>query len=138
MRTETNQEGRERSIEELFSDLTRETATLVRQEVALAKVEMREKLSQMGKYVGMLVAGGLILYAGLLALVATLIAAFAEAGMVLWGAALLAAVIVLIIGGVLAWAGINGLKRADLVPRKTLETLKEDKQWAQEQTRQAT
>ena len=138
MGTDTNQDGRERSIEELFADLTRETSTLLRQEVALAKTEMGEKVSQLGKYAGLLVAGGLIAYAGLLALVATLIFMFAKAGMAFWGAALLTAVIVLVIGGVLAWAGMNGLKRADLVPRKTLETLKEDKQWAQEQTRQAT
>jgi hypothetical protein len=60
----------ERSIAGLFGDLARESTRLLRQEIALAKSEMLAKLAQIGMGAGELVAGGLILYAGFLVLLA--------------------------------------------------------------------
>ena len=51
------QEKDDRSIGELFSELSRETTALLRQEVQLAKVEMTQKASRVGKNVGFLVVG---------------------------------------------------------------------------------
>ncbi|MDP9478461.1 MAG: phage holin family protein, partial [Actinomycetota bacterium] len=64
------QERDDRSIGELIAELSRETVTLVRNEIQLAKAEMSQKASRVGKNVGFLVVGGLVAYTGLLALVA--------------------------------------------------------------------
>jgi len=82
-------------------------------------------------------AGGAVAYAGLLALLAAIIIMLSEV-MPLWASALLVGVVVLAVGGYLVYSGLNALKREDLAPRQTIETLKEDAQWAREQTRQTT
>lgn len=122
----------DRSLGELFSDLTREMSTLVRQEVALAKTEMTEKVSYVGKNAAMLVVGGALVYAAVLALIATCIIALANA-LPWWLAALIVAVVVAIVGGVLAWLGVENLKKAQLAPTKTVDTIKEDATWIKQQ-----
>jgi uncharacterized membrane protein YqjE len=123
----------ERSLGELFSDLARETSTLVRQEVQLAKTEMTQKATAVGKDIGFLAVGGLIAYAGLLALIATVIIVLGTAGLPWWLAALIVTVIVLAIGGILVQRGLNALKHQSMAPEQTIQTLKEDRQWAKEQ-----
>jgi uncharacterized membrane protein YqjE len=125
-----------KSLGELFADLTREIVTLVRQEAALARTEMSEKAVRVGKNVGFLVAGGAVAYAGLLALIATIIIALAEyTNLTWWGSALLVGIVVAGLGGGLVWKGIEALKHVDLAPRATLETIKEDQQWFHGQAR---
>lgn len=114
-----------RSLGELFGDLAREVKTLVRQEVDLAKTEMSTKVSKIGKPAGMIAAGGALAYAGLLALVAGLVFLF-DLWMPLWVSAFLVGLLVAGAGGFMAKTGLDDLKRVDLVPRETLETLKED------------
>jgi hypothetical protein len=63
----------ERTLGEMFAELSRETRTLVQQELQLAKTELTEKASKMGKGVGLLVGGGLIAYGGLLAIIAAMV-----------------------------------------------------------------
>lgn len=125
----------DRSLGELFGDLARETSTLVRQEVQLAKTEMTQKASAVGKDVGFIAAGGFVAYAGLLALIATLIIALGQLGVTWWLAALIVAVIVLAAGYFLIQRGISALKRTSMAPEQTIQTLKEDRQWASEQMR---
>jgi len=115
----------ERSLGELFGDLARDVSTLVRQEAQLAKTEMSQKLSRVGKDVGFLAAGGAVLYAGLLAIIAAVILMLANV-MSAWIAALLVGIVVAAGGGFLVFKGLENLKREDLVPHQTLETLKED------------
>lgn len=123
----------DRSLGELFGDLARDTGTLVRQEVQLATTEMTHKASQAGRDVGALAVGGLIAYAGLLAILAAVIIALAAAGLPWWLAALLVGVVVAVVGAVLIQRGLGALKHLDLTPRQTVETLKEDTQWAKDQ-----
>lgn len=122
----------DRSLGELFSDLSRETGDLVREEVALAKTELTHKASAVGKDVGFLAAGGAVLYAGFLALVATAIIALAYA-LPWWLAALIVGIVVAAIGGFLVWKGLTNLKHTSLAPTTTLQTLKEDAQWTKGQ-----
>ena len=122
----------ERSLGELFGDLARDMGVLVRQEVQLATTEMTHKASRAAQEVGMIVVGGLVAYAGLLAILASVIVGLAAAGLGWWQAALLVGVIVAVIGGLLVQRGLAELKHADLAPRKTMETLKEDTQWAKD------
>ena len=124
----------ERSLGELFADLSRETTTLVRQEVELAKTEMTQKASRVLKNVGFLAIGGAVAYAGFLAIIAAVIILLA-AILPWWLSALLVGIVIAAIGGFLIWKGLDALKKEDLVPRETLETLKEDQEWAKEQVR---
>jgi fatty acid desaturase len=125
----------ERSLGELFADLAHETGTLVSREVALARTEMTEKATQVGKDIAFLAVGGLIAYAGLLAIIAAVILVLAANGVPLWVSALIVGLVVAIVGYVLVQRGLTALKRQDFTPRQTLETLKDDTQWAKEQIR---
>ncbi len=128
----------DRSLGELFSELAQETSTLVRQEVQLAKTEVTQKASRAGRHVGILAAGGAVAYAGLLAILAGVIALL-NAVMPLWvAAALLVGVVVAVVGYVLVRRALEALKREDYAPRETIETLKEDKEWAKDQTDRTT
>jgi hypothetical protein len=123
----------ERSLGELFGDLARDTGTLVSQEIALARTELTEKAVQVGKQIAMLAVGGLVAYAGLLAIVAAVIVLIADRGVPLWLSALVVGLVVAGIGYVLVQRGISALKNQDLAPRQTIESLKEDTQWVKEQ-----
>ena len=127
-------QGRDdRSLGELFSELSQETTTLIRQEVNLAKTEMSQKASRVGKDVGFMAAGGAVAYAGLLAIISGVIALLALV-IPLWLSALLVGLVVAAIGYFLVRRGLDALKQEDLAPRETIETLKEDKEWAKDHT----
>ena len=121
----------ERSIGDLFGDLARELATLVRQEIQLAKVEMSEKAAQAGKDAGMVAVGGTLAHAGLLAVIAAVILALGTV-VQLWLSALIVGLVVLTLGAVLARNRLQAMKRIDPAPRQTIESLKEDARWARE------
>jgi len=122
----------DRSIGELLGELVKETATLVQQEITLAKTEMSQKISKIGADVGALAVGGAVLYAGLLTLIAAIVLLLAL-WMPAWGAALLVGLIVTGAGAFMLKKGLDGVKNADPVPHQTIETLKEDQQWAKNQ-----
>jgi putative superfamily III holin-X len=124
----------ERSLGELFSELAQETSALVRQEVTLAKTEMSQKASRAGRHVGVMAAGGAVAYAGLLAILAGVIVLLDNV-MPLWLSALLVGIVVAVVGYLLVRRALDALKREDFAPRQTMETLKEDQQWAKDQTR---
>lgn len=125
----------DRSLSDLFAELARETSTLVRQEVQLAGTEMGERASQLGKPAASLAVAGAVVYAGFLALVAGVILLLGEAGMPTWLAALLVGLLLAGAGYLLVQRARAALKRADLVPRRTIDTLREDATWAKEQIR---
>jgi xanthine/uracil permease len=127
--------GADRSLGELFSELSRETSTLVRQEVALAKTELTAKASQVGKDVAFLAAGGAIAYAGLLAIIAGIVILIGNQIDNYWLPALIVGLIIAGIGYYLVQKGLSDLKNANLAPEQTIESLKENKEWVQEQTK---
>lgn len=124
---------RERSLGELFGDLAQDTSTLVRQEIQLAKSELTQSVAQVGKNIGMLVVGGVLVLASTLALIATLILGLGALGLPSWLAALIVTLVFLGVGLALVARGRTALKNADLLPRQTIETLKEDQEWIKEQ-----
>jgi xanthine/uracil permease len=123
----------ERSLGDLFSDLSRETTTLVRQEIQLAKAELTQSATEAARGIGMLVAGGAVAYAGLLFLLLAIVFGLIEAGWDAWLSALVVGLVVIAIGAVLVLRARESLKPANLAPRRTVETLKEDQEWAKEQ-----
>jgi Putative Actinobacterial Holin-X, holin superfamily III len=122
----------ERPLGELFSDLVNETTTLVRNEVALAKIEITQKATKVGRNIGSLVIGGAIAYAALLALGAATIMLLSVA-MPGWVAALIVGLIVAGVAWLLISKAITELKRTDLTPQETVESVKEDAQWIKDQ-----
>jgi hypothetical protein len=119
----------------MFAELSRETRTLIQQEMQLAKAELGQKVSRMARSGALVIGGGLIAYGGLLGIIAGVILVLINLGMIPWVAALVGGVVVAVIGYILIRAGLSGLRQQDLTPRQTLETLKEDAQWLKSQTK---
>ena len=120
---------RERPVGELLKQLSEDTAKLVRKEVELARAEVTQKGKQAGIGAGMFGGAGV---AGLLALgslTACLIALLAT-GMEVWIAALIVTVLWTAIAGVLALLGRNRVQEATPPVEQTVETIKEDVEWA--------
>ena len=131
-RMNENRSMENRPLGDLFSDLATEMSNLVRQEVALAKVEITQKAKYVGRNVGYLVVGGAVAYAALLAIIAAIIMLLARI-MPDWGATLLVGVVVGGIGWMLIGKAMMAIQQADLTPRETVETLKEDATWMKQQ-----
>jgi hypothetical protein len=124
----------ESSLGDLFGHLTSDLGDLMRSEIELARVEMREEAAKAGKAAGMLGAGGLVAYLGL-ALLATAAAwGLAEAVDAGW-AFLIVGLVVGAVGTVLIVMGRDRLKAVRPVPEETVETLKEDARWARAQVK---
>jgi H+/Cl- antiporter ClcA len=130
-----DQGGAEPSIGELISSLARDTQTLVKQEVALAKTELNQSVKQLVSSLVKVVVGGLILYAGLLVLL------FAAVGFVRrldfsWPvSALIVGGITLVVGFILLQMARSGLRGSNLMPTETIDSLKDDRDWAKGQLR---
>ncbi|MCA1579247.1 MAG: phage holin family protein [Acidobacteria bacterium] len=122
----------ERPLSELFSDLVTETSNLVRNEVALARVELTDKASKIGKNVGSLVIGGAVAYAGVLAIGAAVIMLLSRV-MPDWLAALVVGLIVVCVAWLMISKAITALKKVELKPEATVESVKEDAQWIKDQ-----
>ena len=128
---------RERPVGELLKQLANETTTLVRQELELAKAEMREKAGKAGPGVGMWGAAGVTALAALGSLTAFLILAL-DGAMPNWLAALIVGLVYSAIARVLYVRGKKRVEEAGSpVPEQTIETLKEDVQWAKHPTTSA-
>ena len=132
----------ERSLGDLFSELATETSTLVRQEVALAQVELTQKATRVGKEVGFLVVGGAVGYAALLVILAAVVIGLTQLISSLSGwstitsAWIASAIVGVIVAGVayfLVTGALTTLKNTDLAPRRTIESVKEDAQWIKDQ-----
>lgn len=124
----------ERSIGALFGELSQDVALLVRQEAQLAKREMQQKLSKITADLVSLATGGVVALVGGLALTAALILLLVDpVGLDPWLAALLVGAVLAAIGWVMLQRGLKDLKRTDPTPRRTVESIKDDIQWAKEQ-----
>jgi hypothetical protein len=131
----SSEELREQSIGELLKQLSEQTATLVRQELDLAKAEMQQKGKRAGVGIGLIGGGGVLALAAVGALTATLILVLAE-WMDAWVAALIVTVVYAAGAAVLALQGKEKVAEATPpVPEQTIETVKEDVQWAKTQVR---
>jgi uncharacterized membrane protein YqjE len=128
---------RDRPIGELLKELANETTTLVRQELDLAKAEMREKAGKAGPGFGMWGAAGVTALLALGSLTAFVILAL-DGAMPNWLAALIVGLVYAAIAGVLYVRGKHRVEEAGSpVPEKTIETVKEDVQWAKHPTTSA-
>jgi uncharacterized membrane protein YqjE len=128
---------RQRPAGELVKDLSTQVSTLVRQELELAKVELTAKGKQAGIGAGMLGGAGLFALYGVGALVATAILALSTA-IAGWLAALIVAVVLFAVAGVLGLLGKARAQRAvPPLPEQTVATVKEDVRYTKEHVAEA-
>ncbi len=125
----------DRSLGQLFGDLTRQLGTLVRKEIELARTERTTRATTVGRDAAMLGAGGALAYAALLVALIAVALLLIDIGLTPWLAFLIVAAIVGAIAAVLIQRGRAELQRAQLAPRQTIETLKEDAEWAKQQVK---
>ena len=119
----------DRSVGDLLGRVTTDLSTLMRQEVALAKAEIKEEATKAGKASGMLAGAGAVGYLVLVFLALALMWALGNVMDLGW-AALITAVVLGIIAAVLFVLGRKKLQQVNPKPEQTVETLKEDVQWA--------
>lgn len=118
-----------RSLGDLLAELSRETSTLVKKEMELASTELTAKARVVGGHVAVAAAGGALIHAGLLVILAAVVIGLAQAGLEPWIAAGLVAIVTMAIGYMLMNKGMAGLRRTQVTPRHTVETLKENAKW---------
>jgi uncharacterized membrane protein YqjE len=120
------------SLGELFSEMTSDLSTLMRKEIELAKVETKEEVQKAGKAAGMLGGAGVAGYFALL-MVSFALAWFLAEFMPTALGFLIVGVLYAIAAAVLAKTGQKKMKEVNPVPEQTVETLKEDAEWAKAQ-----
>jgi Putative Actinobacterial Holin-X, holin superfamily III len=127
------------TIGELLKDLRGESTLLLREEIALAKKEISEKISSTALNLTYVVGGALVAYVAItflfLAISSVIAQALVDQGIGIgWAIFLGLLIVALVIGAVSAAMivkGVQTLKKQSLIPKKAVETLKEDKTWAQ-------
>ncbi|MEU8324209.1 phage holin family protein [Nonomuraea sp. NPDC048881] len=121
----------EPTLGQLVGEIGEDISKLFRQEVELAKIGLRQEATKAGKAAGMLGGAGFAGY--MIALLVTLAVMFGLGEVMGLGwAALVLAVVWAVIGGVLYVNGRNRLREINPRPEQTIETLKEDAQWARD------
>jgi MFS family permease len=121
---------RDRPVGELVKQLADQTSTLVRQEIDLARAELTQKGKEAGKGAGLFAGAAVVGLLAAGALTAFLIMLL-DGALANWLSALIVGVVFAAIAGALALAGRNRIQRATPpVPEQTVETVKEDVQWA--------
>ena len=124
----------ERSLGDLFADLSQQTSLLIRQEVQLARTELSQKATQAGRAGARLGAAGVIVNAALLSFTATIVLLLVQLGLDAWAAAGLTAVLMAAVGYVLMRSGLSQL-RQPMLPVETIESVKETAQWLKNESR---
>ncbi|MGF7161584.1 hypothetical protein FHS85_003225 [Rhodoligotrophos appendicifer] len=124
-----------RSFTDLLSDTFSQLGDLVRSEIQLARTEMLLQVSKAANAVGFLAAAAVLAIPALVMLLLTISAALVEAGLDEWLGNLIATVIGMAASAILAWIGLNRIKAASFVPKRTLEQLHLDAVAAKEQVR---
>lgn len=125
------------SLARLLRNLVNDLATLVRQEITLAKTEVRRNVRNIVGHAGQIAVGGGVALVGALVLVAFLIVGLGVLlGGAYWLSSLLVAILLLAVGGGMGYFGAKRLTAGGLAPTATIETLGETKEWAGEEIRE--
>jgi hypothetical protein len=129
-RNETDNQLRERPIGEVAKELTSDVSLLVRQEIELAKAEMAEKGRTAAPGLGMFGGAGIVALCAAGALTAFLVLVF-SLFLPEWAAALIVGAALAAVAYVLIRQGKERVAEAGKpVPEQTIETVKEDVEWA--------
>ena len=135
--TEQDADLRERSIGELFSKLSNETSTLIRQEMELARAELTAKGKEAGKGAGLFGGAGAVGLLGAGALTAGVILLL-DLAIAAWLAAVIVGLVYVAVAALLGLKGRDRIQAATPpVPEQTVDTVKEDVEWAKTRARSA-
>lgn len=129
----SEQRQQDATLRPLLNQLAQDSAALVKQEINLAKAEVRASVKQTAAGATRIAAGaaiggvaGLVLTAFLVLLLGDLLGNY-------WLAALIVGVVFAAVGGILAMAGIRRFREMNVAPERTIETLREDAAWAKQE-----
>jgi uncharacterized integral membrane protein len=129
----TQMGARRESLGDLIGELASQSASLVRDEVALARQELQHKLKTVQLAASVIAVGAFIALIAALALCAAVIIALAEyVGS--WQSALIVGLVLGMTAGIIILIGVSRFKRTNLRPEQTIETLEENKEWLREIT----
>jgi len=120
------------SLAGLVSGILRDAQDLVRQEVTLAKVEIGQELRKTKEAALSVLAGVAFLVLGaifLLLMVVYLISWATGGNIPVWGSYAIVGGVLALIGAILVYSGRNRAEKIHLVPKQTVETLRENMQW---------
>ena len=129
------QGGAEPSLGQLFGDLARDVQTLLKQELTLAKTETTQSAKRAAMDIAKIVAGALVLYTGVIFLLAAAVFGLRELDLPWSLSALIVGAIVAVIGLFLVLRAKSDLTSGSLAPTQTIESLKQDGDWAKGQVR---
>jgi uncharacterized membrane protein YqjE len=130
---EQHTEAEDKSLSELVSDLMTQVTTLFREEVELAKTEVKQEARRMGQASAKLVAAGVT---GLIALLLLSLALAWAIALVLptWAGFFIVGAVYAVVAFGLRAAGREDLRHASVKPEQTVKSLKEDREWLRHQT----
>ncbi len=120
------------SLGDTVTGLIQDLQDISRGEVQLAKTEIKEDTSKLGKALGMIGAAAMVGLVGFIFIMLSL-TYLLNKSMEMWLAAGIVGLALLVIGAILVIVGKNQMQQANLKPDKTIESLKEDKEWASHQ-----
>lgn len=136
-------QAEERSFGQLVRELGAESSTLIREELRLAKAEMREKANVYEKNAAKMAAGGVFLAGALFMLLVALnrgltvlLEGLVGAETALWLSPVILAVFAGIVGWSMVKAAQSAMRREGIMPEETVETLREEKDWVQREARE--
>ncbi|HTA67469.1 MAG TPA: phage holin family protein [Bryobacteraceae bacterium] len=124
----------DRSFSELLHDIIRNVQEIVRSEVRLAKIEIREEAAKTRASLVLLGAGALTGFFAILFLLLMIASALALV-MANWAAALVVGAALAVAAGVMLMGGVKSFQRIHPTPQRTVETIKENIEWAKQQTK---
>ena len=130
------------SLGTLFKELSDDSTRLLRQEIELAKAEMSEKLDVYRANMTKLVIGGALLVAALFGVLITvnhgltaLLDQFMDLGIAYWLSPLIITVIIGLVGKSMLGSATANMREEGVVPRKTVATLRNEKNWIEEKVK---
>lgn len=121
---------------ELLRRLTTDTGELVRQEISLARAELRQVGATAARDGARLAVAAGAALAGALALTAFLVVGLGALLGNYWLSALIVGLLFVAIGAVLGRGALNDVKRRGLVPQQTIASLRDDARWAKQEARE--
>ena len=124
----------ERTVAELFSDLSQQLSTLFRQEALLARTEVTQRVQAFARDAVVIGIGAALGLAALMAATAAIVLLLIQLNLTPWIAAVLTAALLAIVGGVLVQARLSAMRKRTVVPVETVESIKETAQWIKKET----
>lgn len=131
-RAANRQAGSGESLGDTITGIVKDLQEIVRGEVQLAKTEIKEDASQMGKALGMVGAAALLGLTGFIFLMLG-VTYLLNKSLEMWLSAGIVGLVLLIIGAIVGMAGKSQMQQANFKPEQTIESVKEDKEWASRQ-----